>query len=60
MAQGPKKIELAKLASDSASDVPSMVQELEGKDHDEASSNLHWPTRFISSGKFAPRRWPTR
>ena len=61
MEQYSQKIELSRIASDSASEVPSMVRELEGLDREESPSDLHWPTRFISAGgKSAPPRWGTR
>jgi hypothetical protein len=54
-------IELARLAADSKSEVPSMVSDLEGREESAPSSNTRWPTRFISVGeKVAPRRWGTR
>ncbi len=56
-----QRIVLARLANNSSSEVQSMVRELEGRDREERSANLHWPTRFISAGvKPAPPRWPSR
>lgn len=60
MGDSVKTIDLAKLATDPAAEVPSMVQELEGPGGNDNLSNLHWPKRFVSSGKVAPPRWPTR
>jgi hypothetical protein len=55
------KIELQRLANDPASEVSSMVRELEGASLENLETNLQWPIRFISSGlKTAPRLWPTR
>jgi hypothetical protein len=60
MAYSAKTIDLAKLATDPAAEVPSMVQELEGISGNDTRSNIRWPGRFTSSGKFAPPRWPLR
>jgi len=61
MERNSTKIDLARLANEPASEVPSMVRELEGADLLELSENLHWPLRFLASGlKHAPRRWPSR
>ena len=55
------KIDLLDLASETASEVPSMVRELEGADRQDATANLRWPARFISAGaKEAPPRWRMR
>ncbi len=57
MKQHSQKIDLSRLASDCASEVASMVQELEGFDGEKPSANLRWPARFISAGvKPAPPR----
>ena len=53
------KIELSRLANDSATEVSSMLLELEGSE--EISSNRRWPMRFIPAAtKTAPPRWPNR
>jgi hypothetical protein len=55
------KIDLRKLASDGKDLVESMASELEGAPREEASTEQHWPARFISAGtKVAPPRWTTR
>jgi hypothetical protein len=55
------KIELQQIANDPASEVSSMVGELEGVTVEKLDVNLQWPIRFISAGaKTAPHRWPTR
>lgn len=60
MEQSSPKIELAKIAEDALSQVPSMLAELEGRSLEEGADS-HWPTRFISVGiKEASVRWSMR
>ena len=55
------KIDLRKLASEGKDLVDAMTSELEGAHREEASTEQHWPARFISAGtKVAPPRWTTR
>jgi hypothetical protein len=61
MDKNSPRIELARLANDAVNEVPLMVRELEGAEHEELATNRPWPTRFIAAGlKEAPRRWPRR
>jgi hypothetical protein len=56
MEQHSQKIDLSRLASDSASEVASMVNELEGATSGQPHLKPQWPIRFISSQKGAPSR----
>lgn len=59
--QHNRKINLLDLARNTASEIPSMVRELEGADREDPAANLRWPARFISAGaKGAPPRWRMR
>ena len=56
MEQHSQKIDLSRLASDAASEVASMVNEIEGAISGQPHLKPQWPIRFISSQKGAPSR----